>query len=144
MDVEKSSRGSPARRRLLGALALGTAMLLATLPAPAFAAHNYSGHGYGGHGYGRGYGGRGGWGGGWGWGPGVYWGGPYYPYYDPYSDPDYSDYYTPPPTYAAPPPAAAPAQTQSSGCQAGNWRQSNGSVVSGTACLQTDGTWRLQ
>jgi len=57
-----------------------------------------------------------------------FWGG-YYPYY-PYNYP----YYDPPP--------AGVTQDQPN-CQSGQWRLQDGSVVSGTACLQPDGTWRM-
>ncbi len=80
------------------------------------------------------------WGPSWGWGPGwdPWWGwGPswagYYPYYYPY-------YYPPPATYYPPP--AGVTQSQSN-CQSGQWRQQDGSIVSGTACLQPDGTWKM-
>ncbi|HYB09180.1 MAG TPA: hypothetical protein VEJ16_05890 [Alphaproteobacteria bacterium] len=67
--------------------------------------------------------------------------------------------YAPPPTVYAPPPAvyapppAPPAAVQAPppgaavqaqpSCSSGQWRQSDGSIVNGTACLQPDGTWRL-
>ena len=77
--------------------------------------------------------GWGGWDPWWGWGPS--WAG-YYPYY-----PYYSPYYYPPPASYYPPPAGV---TQSQpNCQSGQWRQEDGSIVSGTACLQPDGTWKM-
>jgi hypothetical protein len=134
MRSERTIRnGGRAWRRLFGALALGAVMLLGTLPGPAQAAH-YSYHGGGGWG----------WHGGWGWGgPPIYLGlgSPYY--YDPYYDPNYTGYYAPPPVVVAP--SAAPAVTQAQpSCQAGTWKQANGTTVNGTACYQSDGTWRLQ
>ena len=63
-------------------------------------------------------------------------------------------YYYPPPVVYAPPPAvyapppAAPApptsavQTQPT-CNSGQWRQQDGSIVNGVACLQPNGTWQL-
>lgn len=66
----------------------------------------------------------------WGWGPS--WAG-YYPYYYPYS-------YPPPASYYPPPAGVTQAQPN---CQSGQWRQQDGSIVSGTACLQPDGTWKL-
>jgi hypothetical protein len=66
-------------------------------------------------------------------------------------------FYAPPPVYYAPAPAyyypapppvvvqPAPVivQQYQPACQNGDWRQDDGSIVSGTACLQPDGTWRL-
>ena len=46
-------------------------------------------------------------------------------------------YYYPPPVYYVPAPAVAP------NCSTGRWRQSDGSIVYGTTCLQPNGTWRL-
>lgn len=46
-------------------------------------------------------------------------------------------YYYPPPVYYAPAPAAAPS------CSTGRWRQFDGSIVYGTACLQPNGAWKL-
>jgi hypothetical protein len=82
--------------------------------------------------------------------------GPPAPVYYPPPPPAY--YYPPPVVYAPPPPpvvyAPAPAapvqalppaasvQAQPS-CSSGQWRQGDGSIVNGTACLQPDGTWRL-
>ncbi len=80
-------------------------------------------------------------------GVGVPWWGPYYgpppPYY--YYPPPY---YAPPPVVVAPPvtyaPAPAPAAAQAAPtCNQGQWRQQDGSVVNGVACLQPDGTWKL-
>ncbi len=146
MPSERSNPTGLAWRRLLGALGLGLVMLFGTLPAPAHAAHYYHGsggyyHGGGGYYHGGGWGWRGGccWGG-WGWGPGIYFGSPYY--YDPSYDPDYYGYYTPPPAVVAP--APPPASSTVSNCQNGTWRQANGTTVTGTACLQSDGTWRMQ
>ena len=62
---------------------------------------------------------------------------PYCAGYNPY-DP-YDDY--PPATADDPPPAGVP-QSQTN-CQSGQWREQDGSIVSGTACLQPDGSWRL-
>jgi hypothetical protein len=135
MPSERSNPTGQAWRRLLGVLALGLVMLFGTLPAPAYAAPYYHGGG-GWHGGGWGWHGGCCWGG---WGPGVYYGGPYY--YDPSYDPNYYGYYTPPPVAAAPPPAA---NATVSNCQNGSWRQANGTMVTGTACLQSDGTWRMQ
>jgi hypothetical protein len=59
-------------------------------------------------------------------------------YYAPYPQ-YYAPAYYPPPVYYAPPavvPQAAP-------CQRGLWRQDDGSVVRGVACLGPDGNWRL-
>jgi hypothetical protein len=56
----------------------------------------------------------------------------YYPYPYPYA---YPAYYVPPPVVPLPP--------QSASCQQGRWRQADGSIVSGTACLGADGNWRL-
>jgi hypothetical protein len=86
------------------------------------------------------------WGPSWGWDPwwswGPSWAGyyPYYPYYYPsYYYPSY--YYYPPPASYYPPPAGV---TQSQpNCQSGQWRQEDGSIISGTACLQPDGTWKM-
>jgi hypothetical protein len=75
-----------------------------------------------------------GWGWGWGWGFGVPW--PYYPAYAPY----YPPYYYPPP---APVMVQAPAVQAQPSCKAGTWRYQDGKTVAGTACLQSDGTWRL-
>jgi hypothetical protein len=58
-------------------------------------------------------------------------------------------YYAPPPVYYAPPPvvyaAPAPVVVQQSAptCTSGQWRQADGSVVNGVACLQPNGTWQL-
>ena len=73
-------------------------------------------------------------------------------------------FYAPPPVYYAPPPvyyAPAPAyyypapppmvvepapmivQQYRPTCENGDWRQDDGSIVSGIACLQPNGTWRL-
>ena len=60
----------------------------------------------------------------------IYSGPAYYPY--PYSYPY--------PAYYAPPAVVVP---QGAPCQQGQWRQSDGSVVSGVACLGPDGNWRL-
>jgi hypothetical protein len=101
-------------------------------------------------------------GGGWGWGGGPHWGigigvapwfaAPAYGYYPPPPPPAYS-YYPAPAYYAPPAPAyvepdqqaAAPGYDQSN-CQpyhstvvVGGQRER----VSGTACRQPDGTWRL-
>ena len=84
--------------------------------------------------------------GGWGWGPwwdpwwgwGPSWGGAgYYPNYGypyPYS------YYPPPAGYDPPPAGGSQYQPN---CHGGQWRQQDGSIVSGTACQQPDGTWRM-
>lgn len=72
-------------------------------------------------------------------GPPAYYG-PYYgpSYYPPYAYAPAPVYYAPPPVYYAPPSAmAAP------NCSQGRWRQADGSIVSGIACLQPDGNWRL-
>ena len=53
-----------------------------------------------------------------------------YPYYPP-------AYYGP--VYYAPAPVAPQAPT----CRQGLWRQDDGSVVRGVACLAADGYWRL-
>jgi hypothetical protein len=54
--------------------------------------------------------------------------------------------YAPPPYYYAPayyyPPPVVVAP-QAAPCQQGLWRQSDGSVVRGLACLSADGNWRL-
>ncbi len=66
-------------------------------------------------------------------------------------------FYAPPPVYYAPAPAyyypapppvvvePAPVivQQYQPTCQNGDWRQEDGSIVSGIACLQPDGTWKL-
>jgi hypothetical protein len=57
----------------------------------------------------------------------IYPGPAYYPY-------AYPVYYAPPPVVVVP---------QGSPCQQGRWRQADGSVVSGVACLGGDGNWRL-
>lgn len=67
-------------------------------------------------------------------GPPAYY---YGPYYAPYAYAPAPVYYPPPPVYYAPPVMAAP------NCSTGRWRQTDGSIVSGIACLQPDGTWRL-
>lgn len=70
----------------------------------------------------------------------LYAGPPAY-YYGPYYAPTYYApapvYYPPPPVVVVPAPVAAPP------CRSGLWRQSDGSVVRGVACPQTNGTWRL-
>jgi hypothetical protein len=51
-------------------------------------------------------------------------------------------YYGPPPVvYAAPPPVVV--QQTAPTCTNGQWRQADGSVVNGVACLQPNGTWQL-
>ena len=68
-------------------------------------------------------------------GPPAYY---YGPYYAPYAYAPAPIYYnSPPPEYYAPPAVAVP------NCSNGRWRQTDGSIVSGIACLQPDGTWRL-
>ena len=77
--------------------------------------------------------------GGWGWGPwwDPYWGwADYYPYY-----PSYPYYYYPLPAFYYPPPAGESGYQPN--CQSGPWRRQDGSIISGTACLQPDGTWRM-
>jgi hypothetical protein len=70
----------------------------------------------------------------------LYAGPPAY-YYGPYYAPTY---YAPPPVYYPPPPVVVmPAPVAAASCRSGLWRQSDGSVVNGVACLQTNGTWRL-
>jgi hypothetical protein len=71
-------------------------------------------------------------------GPPAYYG-PYYggPYYPPYAYAPAPVYYAPPPVYYAPSATAAP------NCSQGRWRQADGSIVNGIACLQPDGNWRL-
>lgn len=69
-------------------------------------------------------------------GPPAYYYGP--SYYAPYAYAPAPVYYAPPPVYYAPPSAmAAP------NCSQGRWRQTDGSIVSGIACLQPDGNWHL-
>jgi hypothetical protein len=78
------------------------------------------------------------------WGPGYYAPPPPYYYYPPpayYPPPP--TYYAPPPVAAAPPPAAPAAVQTAPACNQGQWRQADGSVVSGVACQQPDGTWKL-
>jgi len=69
---------------------------------------------------------------------------PVYYYPPPYY---YSPYYYPPPVVYAPPPAVyappAPVVQSATSCTNGKWRQQDGSVVNGVACLQPDGTWKL-
>jgi len=70
----------------------------------------------------------------------LYAGPPAY-YYGPYYAPVY---YAPAPVYYPPPPVvviSAPIAAPS--CRSGLWRQTDGSVVNGIACLQANGTWRL-
>ena len=74
-------------------------------------------------------------------GPPAYYYGPVYygpAYYPPYAYAPAPVYYAPPPVYYAPPTAAA-----TPNCSQGRWRQADGSIVSGIACLQPDGNWRL-
>lgn len=59
-------------------------------------------------------------------------------------------YYAPAPAYyyPAPPPVVvdpAPVivQQYQPHCENGDWRQEDGSIVSGIACIQPDGTWEL-
>ena len=47
-------------------------------------------------------------------------------------------YYPPPRTVVVQQPAVAPT------CTSGDWRQFDGSIVQGVACLQPNGTWQLQ
>jgi hypothetical protein len=70
----------------------------------------------------------------------LYAGPPAY-YYGPYYAPTY---YAPAPVYYPPPPVVVvPFPAAAASCRSGLWRQSDGSVVNGVACLQTNGTWRL-
>ncbi len=140
-------------------LGLGLAAFAAVPAAQADWHHGGGGGGYhGGHGF---YGGRGYGGGGFGFGFGAPFYGGYapYPYYaDPYAYPDYSypppAVYAPPPAVYAPPPAAVSATPVSPAYQAPNGqtcRQYQRTVsisgapqqVTGTACMDPDGTWRI-
>lgn len=50
-----------------------------------------------------------------------------------------------PPVYYYPPPrpvVVQPAYTPT--CTSGDWRQADGNIVHGVACLQPNGTWKLQ
>jgi hypothetical protein len=70
----------------------------------------------------------------------LYAGPPAY-YYGPYYAPTY---YAPAPVYYPPSPVVVvPAPVANASCRSGLWRQSDGSVVNGVACLQANGTWRL-
>ncbi|HLI12939.1 MAG TPA: hypothetical protein VKY65_15205 [Alphaproteobacteria bacterium] len=60
----------------------------------------------------------------------------YYPPPPPY-------YYAPPPPVVVAPPPPVIVQGGPS-CTSGKWRQEDGSIVNGVACLQPDGTWKLQ
>jgi len=70
----------------------------------------------------------------------VYAPGPYY-YYGP------PVYYAPAAPVVAGPVVAAPSGPAvvpaTPSCNQGQWKQADGSVVTGTACLQPDGTWRM-
>lgn len=52
----------------------------------------------------------------------------------------------PPPVYYYPPPrtVVVPQPTYSPSCTTGDWRQVDGSIIHGVACLQPNGTWTLQ
>ena len=67
-------------------------------------------------------------------GPPAYY---YGPYYGPYYYAPAPVYYLPPPVYYYAPTVAVP------NCSSGRWRQADGSIVSGVACLQPNGTWKL-
>lgn len=68
-------------------------------------------------------------------GPSPYYYG-YGPYYAPYG-------YGPPPIYYAPPPVVVVPAPVAASCRSGLWRQQNGSIVNGVACLQPNGVWQL-
>jgi hypothetical protein len=128
--------------RLAAALAMGLALALGAAEASAdgFAfsvgyGHGwyrpYWGHPYWGHGY-------------WGY---PYWYRPYWPYWHyprgwGWLDIDiFQPYYdAPPPVVVTPPPIVLQYQSV---CQSGLWRYADGAVVSGVACLQPDGTWKM-
>ena len=69
----------------------------------------------------------------------------YYYYYRVYAMslacpcPSYYNWDPPPVTYDPPPEGVTQFQLQ---CRRGYWRLRDGSTVSGSACLQPDGTWR--
>lgn len=65
----------------------------------------------------------------------LYAGPPAY-YYPPY-------YYYPAPVYYAPRPVYYVPAPVAPNCSSGRWRQADGSIVNGVACLQPDGSWRL-
>jgi len=48
-------------------------------------------------------------------------------------------YYAPPVVVAGPPPVVQTAPS----CSQGQWRQQDGSIVAGVACLQPNGSWTL-
>ena len=75
----------------------------------------------------------------------------YYPAYGygPYSyvpgyGPGHAPYpYYPAPVYYAPPPVVVVPAPAASACRNGLWRQLDGTVVNGVACLRADGVWQL-
>jgi hypothetical protein len=71
----------------------------------------------------------------------LYAGPAYYPaYYGPYPyyQPAYASVY-----YAPPPVVVVPVTPVVASCRNGLWRQQDGSVVNGLACLQPNGVWQL-
>jgi hypothetical protein len=80
----------------------------------------------------------------------FYGSGPHYyrPYHRHFYHPHRVVVVAPPPVYYYPPPpprtvvVQPPAYNQS--CTTGDWRQADGSIVHGVACLQPNGTWTLQ